>query len=226
MSERPSMWRVVLETQWKWTRGVALLALLLAFALPLMSLRTAVLAQQSAFTNPIGAFLTTMSSWGIGYAIGAAGLGLMTAVLCWGFDHRLRHVYTLSLPLPRWQFVLLRFAAGVIMLAIPVIGVLISAEIASHSAYIPQGLHAYPLALTTRFAFASLVAFAIFFAISAATPRTAGYILGSIALILIAQVLLISANIGVNIAARAAQMVFAAPGLLAVFGGRWSLIDV
>jgi hypothetical protein len=214
------MWRAVLESQWKWTRGLALLGVLIAFALPMLSLRTA------ATAPTVVSFIGTMAAWGVGYAIAAGALGLMNAVVAWGFDHRLRHVYALSLPIPRWRYVLLRFGAGLVMLAIPVVALLIASEITAHSALVPKELNAYPIALTLRFAFALLVAYALFFAISAATPRTAGYILGAIALIVVAQVFFGVASLRIDLLSRVMQYVFAAPGLLAVFGGRWTLVDV
>jgi len=220
VSERPTVWRAILESQWKWTRGLALLGALVGFALPLLSLRTALATQSTA------SFIATMQAWGVGYAIAAAALGLMTAIAAWGYDHRLRHVYALSLPLARWRYVLLRFCAGLVMLALPVVAVFIASEIVAHSSMVPKVLQAYPVALTLRFGFATLVAYSLFFAISSATGRTAGYILGGIALIIVAQVVISSANLQVDLVSRSIDLVFAAPGLLAVFGGRWTLIDV
>lgn len=220
MSERPSMWRAVLESQWSWTKGLALIGVLIGFALPLVSLRTAVGAES------LSSFISTMAAWGVGYAITAGALGLMTAIVAWGFDHRLRHVYALSLPIARWRYVLLRFAAGLVMLSIPVAALLAAAEIVAHSSLVPTGLHAYPVALTLRFAFALLVAYALFFAVSAATPRTAGYILGTIGLVIVAHVVVGSATSRVDVVGTVLNLVFATPGLLAVFGGRWTLIDV
>jgi hypothetical protein len=80
--------------------------------------------------------------------------------------------------------------------------------------------------LTLRFAFALLVAYALFFAVSSATGKTAGFILGAIALILVAQVVVSTTSISVNLLGRAIDVIFATPGLLAVFAGRWTLIDV
>ncbi|HXT18134.1 MAG TPA: hypothetical protein VN706_21065 [Gemmatimonadaceae bacterium] len=223
---RPTMWRAILETQWKWCKGLALLGVLIVFAIPLVSLRTAAFAADEARVSPLATFVLTMQGWGVGYAIAAGALGLATAMLAWASDHRLRHVYALSLPIARWRYVWYRFAAGILMLVIPVIALLIATEIVAHSSMVPKELHAYPLALTLRFAFATLVAYALFFAISAATPRTAGYILGAIALIIVAQVVLSSANSHIDILSHAIDVLFATPGLLAVFGGRWALVDV
>jgi hypothetical protein len=220
MRERPTMWSAILGTQWRWTRALALIGVALGFALPVLSLRTA------AASRTLTAFVNTMQAWGVGYAIAAAALGMATAVAAWSYDHRLRHVYALSLPIPRWRYVALRFAAGLVVLAIPVAAVLFGAEIVAHNSLVPKSLHAYPLALTLRFAFAALVAYSLFFAISAATPKTAGMILGAIALLIAAQAMLSAADVHLKILPALVDLIFAAPGLLAVFAGRWALIDV
>ncbi len=225
MSQRPSQWRVLLETQWTWTRGILLLGSIVAFTVPLVSLETAAGAADAASAKEV-AFIGTMQAWSIGYALTAAGIGLLIAIAAWSYDHRLRHVYALSLPIARWRYVLQRYTAGLALLALPTLALLAGAELAAHSAAVPATLHAYPLALTLRFAFATLVAYSIFFGISSATARTAGYVLGVIALIIIAQVVLSSAGSGVNVIGRVSDIVFATPGVLAVFSGRWTLIDV
>ena len=220
MSNWPTMWRALLDTQWKWTRGIVLFGVIIGFALPLLSLRAALGAQTDA------TFIAAMQGWSIGYAIVAAGLGLLVGLVAWSWDHRLRHVYALSLPIERWRYVLLRFAAGVVLLTLPALGLLVGAEIVTYSSFVPKTLHAYPIALTLRFAFATLVAYAIFFAVSSSTGRTAGYILWAIGLAIVGQVVLNSLGSQIDILGRLTGIVFAAPGLLAVFSGRWMLVDV
>lgn len=220
MSKTSSQWRVLLDTQWTWTRGILLLGSIVAFALPLVALRTAVGATSEV------AFIGTMQAWSVGYALTAGGMGLLIAIAAWSYDHRLRHVYALALPIARWRYVMLRYTAGLMLLIVPTIALLVGAEIAAHSPAVPSTLHAYPLALTLRFAFATLVAYSIFFGISSATARTAGYVLGAIALIIVAQIVLTSAGSRVNVIGRVSDIVFATPGMLAVFSGRWALIDV
>lgn len=220
MSHRPSMWRVMLETQWKWTRGMLLLLSVIAFALPLTSLR----ASLGSYSE--SRFIASMQAWSVGYAVIAAGVGLVMAILTWSYDHRLRHVYALSLPIARWRYVLLRFSAGLVLLGLPIAALFAGVEAVAFSSLIPKTLHAYPIALTLRFAFATLVAYAVFFAISSATAKTAGYILGTIAAIIVAQVLLDSAGSKISVLGHLVEAVLATPGLLAVFNGRWMLIDV
>lgn len=214
------MFKAIIKTQWKWTRLAVLACVTAAFALPLLSLASA-----SESPNARG-FIWTMQGWGVAYALLAAALGLLIAVLAWNSDHRGHHVYALSLPVPRWRYVLLRFGAGLLFLLPPVVALGASALIVSGNHAIPAGLHAYPFALTLRFAFAALVAFAVFFAISAATRRAAGYVLGMIAAVIVADVLTSAAGMQTQILAHAIDLVIATPGLLSVFNGRWMLIDV
>lgn len=214
------MFRAILRTQWKWTKLVVLLASVAAFAMPLVSMNA------NVPRNAPRAVIDRMQTWGVGYAILAGAVGLLVAVLAWSSDHRGRHVYALTLPVPRWRYVVMRFGAGVVFLMPVVVALAIGALLATSVEAIPQGLHAYPWALTARFALASLVAFALFFSVSAATARTAGYILGAICAVLVAQFLTDAAGLHWQVLSHAVDLVMGYPGILAVFGGRWALIDV
>src|SRR5206468_2756182 len=81
------------------------------------------------------------------------------------------------------------FGAGAALLAAPVIAVSVGALLATWSATIPAGLQGYPGALAIRFALAVLVAYAVFFAVSAGTARTAGIILGLIGGVILVQII-------------------------------------
>jgi hypothetical protein len=220
MMTRPSRWRALLETQWKWTRGILLLIALTTFAIPLLSLRASAGARDDSI------FISSMQAWAVGYAFAAAGVGLLIGVLSWSYDHRLRHVYALSLPIERWRYSLMRFTGGLALIALPVATLFVSAEIVAHSSLVPPTLHAYPVALTLRFAFAALVAYSVFFAISSATARTAGYILGAIGLAFALNIVLRAAGSRIDLLGYVSDVLLATPGLLAVFGGRWMLVDV
>ncbi len=214
------MFRAILKTQWQWTRLAVLLAAIAAFAMPLLSMTSRIPLDQPRN------LISNMQTWGVGYVALAAAAGLAVAILAWSSDHRGHHVYALSLPVARWRYVLMRFGAGVVFLLPIVVALALGAVIAVSLFPIPQGLHAYPWALTARFGFAALVAFAIFFAISSATARTAGYILGLIGAVFVAQFLTDAAGLHWQVASHAVDLVMAYPGILAVFSGRWALIDV
>ena len=214
------MFSAILATQWKWTRSVTLLLALAGFAIPVASLRSA-----SAVRDP-QLFLTAMEGWGVAYSLLSLAVGLLVALSAWGHDHQGRHVYALSLPIPRSRYVLMRFGAGLVLVAPAVIGVLVGALTVAASGGVPPGLHAFPIALTLRFAFCAMLGFAMFFAVGAATTRTAAIVLGLIGGVLFAQYLLSLGRIGFDLLGYVGELLFVNPGILSVFSGRWMLIDV
>src|SRR2546426_7183368 len=163
------MFRAILYSQWKWSRLIVVLGTVVGFALPIVSLQGAARADR----GPLQAqeLLRAVQSWGGLYPVLAAALGLLVAIATWAPDHRGRHVHALSLPLPRWRYVLLRFGSGVTLLVGPILAVLVGALLATTLASIPVGLQGYPLGLALRFAMAVLVAYAVFFAVSAGCGR-------------------------------------------------------
>ena len=218
------MFRAILYSQWKWSRLIVAVGTIAGFALPLVSLQGAARADRSPLEAE--ALLHAVQAWGVLYPLLAAALGLLVAIVTWAPDHRGRHIHALTLPLARWRYVLLRFATGATVLAGPILGVTIGALIAVAAATLPPGLHGYPLALAVRFALAVLVAYALFFAVSAGTARTAGIILGVISAIVVVQVFASVANLELNLADHLQMVLTNWPGPLAVFTGRWMLIDV
>src|SRR2546425_6678900 len=172
------MFRAILYSQWKWSRLIVVLGTVAGFALPIMSLQGAARADR----GPLQAqeLLRAVQSWGGLYPVLAAALGLPVATATWAPDHRGRHVHALSLPLPRWRYVLLRFGSGVTLLVGPILAVLVGALLATTLASIPVGLQGYPLALALRFAMAVLVAYAVFFAVSAGWARPARPLFGGV----------------------------------------------
>src|SRR2546421_8747567 len=112
------MFHVMLYSQWKWTRLIVALGSIAAFALPIVSVQGAARAD----SNPLraGELLQAVQAWGTLYPVLAAALGLLVAIATWAPDHRGRHVHALSLPLPRWRYVLLRFGVGAAPLPAPV----------------------------------------------------------------------------------------------------------
>jgi len=218
------MFRQLLYTQWKWSRLVLLIICLASFALPLLSV-------QGVRPDDLGRFdieqmLAGIQTWGLLYPILAAAAALILAMTTWGPDHRGKHIYALSLPIPRWHYALLRFGAGCVLLAAPVVAVWLGALVASAATRLPAGLEAYPTILAMRFALAALVAYAAFFAISAGTNRTAGIVLGVIGGLVVVQMILLVADTNINLVGPFMLQLFVWPGPLEIFTGRWMLIDV
>ncbi|OLC07813.1 MAG: hypothetical protein AUH42_02840 [Gemmatimonadetes bacterium 13_1_40CM_70_11] len=195
------MFRMILYTQWKWSRLLVVAGTLAAFAIPVLSVRSA--GEYNLQHWEAVALLNSIESWGVLYPILAGALAVLMAMTAWAPDHRGRHVYALSLPVPRF--------GGLVGTA---------------TSMIPPGLHAYPHVLALRFALAALVAYGVFFAISAGTTRIAGYILAVIATIVIAQMFLSATHIGGDFIGALFDRLLTWPGPLEIFTGRWMLIDV
>ncbi len=219
-----AMFRAVLYAQWKWSRLIVVLGTVAAFAIPLLSLQGAARPGRGALQAQ--ELLRAVQSWGTLYPLLAAALGLLVAIAAWAADHRGRHIHALTLPLPRWHYVLLRFAAGFVLLVAPIAAVLAGAFLATWTATLAPGLQAYPIALTVRFALAAFVSYAVFFAISAGTARTAGIILSVVAVLIFVQVVANMASLDLNLTGVLQTALVGGPGPLAVFTGRWMLVDV
>lgn len=218
------MFRQLLYTQWKWSRLVVLLVALAGFALPLLSVQEVRPTDLGRFD--IQAMLASVQTWGLLYPVLAAAIALILALTTWGPDHRGKHIYALSLPIPRWHYALLRFGAGCILLAVAVFAVWLGALIATSITQLPAGLTAYPTALALRFGLAALVSYAAFFAIAAGTNRTAGIILGVLIGLVMTQLILTAAGVNLNFMGAIFLRLFIWPGPLEIFTGRWMLIDV
>ncbi|PYP52702.1 MAG: hypothetical protein DMD45_03370 [Gemmatimonadetes bacterium] len=218
------MFRVMLYNQWKWSRLIVLLGSVAGFALPIVSVQGAARADASPLVP--AELLRTVQSWGVLYPVLAATLGLLVAIATWTPDHRGRHVHALLLPVPRWRYVLLRFGAGATLLAAPILAVTAGALLATWSATIPAGLQGYPATLAVRFALAVLVAFSVFFAVAAGTARTAGIILALIGAVIVVQIIAHVASVDLDLLGKLQIVILNWPGPLAIFAGRWMLIDV
>lgn len=218
------MFRVILLTQWKMSRLAVVFCALAGFTIPLLSVQS--LGDPTVSRWDIGTVLASVQAWGLLYPLLAGLAGLLFALTAWLLDHTSRHVYALSLPVPRWHYTLLRFGGGAVLLAIVATGVLLGALVGVATSSLPPGLYAYPFSLTLRFVLAAFVAYTAFFAISAGTTRTAGYILAALGGVVLAQVLLSAAGSDVNYLFGLLARLYFWPGPLEVFTGRWMLVDV
>jgi hypothetical protein len=193
-------------------------------ALPIMSVRRSGMVGD---TGPnVALMLEEVATWSVWYPALAAAIGLLLAITAWGEDHRQRHVYALSLPVPRWNYALLRFAAGALLLAAPIIATWAGALAAAAAVDVPLGMRTYPHALALRFALAAFVAYAVFFAVSSGTTRTAAWVLGLVGGLFVLEVLLAAAGSGLSPIAWFFARLTGTAGPLEVFAGPWMLIDV
>ncbi len=221
------MYRQVLIAQWIAARQTLLVFVVLAFAAPLTAVYFG--------TSGVGADMGQVRGWlsgaekvGVLLPILALFIGVFFGIAAWAPDHLGKHVYALSLPLPRWQFVLLRFGAGATLLAAPVAALGLGAALATLAVTLPSGIHAYPMHLTVRFALASLLCFSMFFSIAIATRRAVLSVLGVIGGVLLADLVYITftGGSGSSITAALFEGLTTWPGPLAILMGRWALFDV
>ncbi len=218
------MFAAVLSVHWKWGRLSVVLLALAGFAIPMLLVRG--VGDPTAGRWQILAILNSVQAWGYLFAVLAAASGLTLALTGWAPDHAGRHVYALALPVARWHFALLRYGAGALLLLAVIAGVLLGSLLAVASATLPPGLRAYPIAVTLRFALGAFVAYSMFFAVSAGTSRTAGYLLGILGALVLLQVIVSAVGVDVDFLGAMLWRLFIWPGPLEVFTGRWMLIDV
>lgn len=219
------MFAQVLKAQWLQARVIVILFLVVAFAVPLGSVYYGG-DLRSMGSDDVSTWLGMSKTVGQVIPIVALSLGVLLGMAVWAPDHAGRHVYALSLPIPRWQLVLLRFAAGLVLLALPVAGLGVGAVIASSAVHLPSGIHAYPLQLTMRFALSATVMFAVFFAISIGTKRAVVATLGVVGGVLLADLLRTALGDQPVVVTWVFVALTTWPGPLAILMGRWALFDV
>lgn len=223
----------MLYVQWKAARWPLVPFVLLAFGLPILLLGAARRFAQDG-SEVIPALMLSVTSGGlILFPLLATAVGLTVALLAWNWDHRLGHVYALSLPVSRTRYVLLRMAAGALLLAVPVAALWAGAFVGALSVPVPDGLRVYPVAFGFRFALACLIIYALAFAVAAGTMRTTLVVLGGL------LVFLVFGTVAVDVVermthsrglVRPVDLLYWAlvrwPGPFHVFGGSWMLLDV
>jgi len=217
------MFRAILSSQWRESRLAVILLAGLVLAFPFLSLRGAASA-----SDPWSAWdlLRASTAWSPSYPIVALTAALALAAGAWMPDRRGRHVYALTLPIARSRYLLLRFAAGLLLiLAIgAVLGV--SAAVASARAALPPLLHAYPAGLALRFCLAGVAAYTLLFSLIGVTPRTARLIVAGCLVLIILAVVADLLNLKWNPLVEVLDAMFGPYSPLTAFRARWMLIDV
>jgi len=217
------MFRAILSSQWRESRLAVILLAGLVLAFPFLSLRGAASA-----SNPWSAWdlLRASTAWSPSYPIVALTAALALATGAWMPDRRGRHVYALTLPIARSRYLLLRFAAG--LLLILAIGAVLGlgAAVASARTPLPPMLHAYPIGLALRFCLAGVAAYTLLFSLIGLTPRTARLIVAGCLLLIILAVVADLLNLKWNPLVEVLDAIFGPYSPLAAFRARWMLIDV
>ena len=219
------MYRQSLRFLWIQARWVMLSVAVICFSAPLLTVYLG--TSPRANGGEVAAWLLGAERVGNALPVLAFVVGMIMGIMVWTADRTGNHVYALSLPLRRARFIGLRFAAGATLLAVPAAAMGLGTLLATMSVSLPVGIHAYPVALTARFAMATLLSFALFFAFAIATRRVALTLLAVAAASLLVDVvsgMLLEHSF--NVSLRAAEILVTWPGPLAILTGRWALFDV
>jgi hypothetical protein len=218
------MFKQILYTHWKWAGWLVVGAAVAAFAIPVASVRGAGAVPDNGYE--VSFMLQSMELWGYFYPVLAGAIGLILGITAWNADHAGRHVYALSLPIPRWHYALLRFGAGALLLLPVVAAMWIGTLVAVASLPLPTGLAAFPSTISLRFALATLMTYSLFFAVASGTKRTAGGILAVILGVVALQAVLAAVGSNVELIDPIFERLTRWPGPFEVLTARWMLINV
>jgi hypothetical protein len=223
----------MLYLQWKAARWVLFPFVLLAFALPLLAVQISVRSSMDQGSGVVGTWLVyALQLWMPAFPLVAAIVGFAAALSAWNWDHNVKHVYALSLPMTRARYAMLKMSAGIVSLLAPVAALLIGAVLATALVDMPEGLRAYPVQFTMRFLLAALLSYALGFALAAGTVRT------TIIIVITLIVLLVFGTAAVGFIENVTRTQLFTPldvlnelfinwaGPFHVYGGGWTLIDV
>ena len=219
------MYRALLRAQWNSNAVLVMFLSLIAFGLPLVQLLITAVAGSTGSPEDAAGMLAVLGESSGAFPLIAYSSGGLMALGCWQDDTQAKHVYALSLPVPRWYYLLLRMSVGFTLLAIPVVALWIASMIAISQLTLPPGLHAYPAGLAVRFGLAAAFSFAAAFAFGSTSQRVLRnflWVFGAIVVILILMAV-------TGMTAPLEQFfsaLFKWPGFIDIFTGRWLLIDV
>lgn len=166
------MYQPMLYLHWKQIKIALIPFVVAAFALPLLSVQGMGAPGDTGQEMMAFVLLGMNQAWLPVFPALAAGIGITLALSAWNWDHQLNHVYALSLPLPRWEFTMLKMGAGAVLTTLPSLSFWLGSHLATASVTLPAGLHAYPDALALRFFLAILLSYGLFFALAAGTVKT------------------------------------------------------
>jgi hypothetical protein len=226
------MYRQLLNLHWKTVRWPLAPVILLAFGLPLFVLRLADVFGPAGTRVPPAMVIHMQGEWSFVFPFLALITGVMIALTAWSWDHQGRHVYALSLPVSRGRYSMLKLAAGMTMLLLPVIALAVGTMAGLAATPVPTGLHAYPLSFVARFLLAATIVYAATFAAASSTVRTTAIILVLFVLVVIFGTVFVSflqEALHDHSIVTPIELLYTAlarwPGPFNVFGGNWLIID-
>lgn len=218
------MFKQMLYTQWKWAGWLIAASVVAAFAAPVITV------QRAGLVNPtmgdVVAMLDFQRNASPAYPVLAGGIGAFLAALAWTWDQRGKHVYALTLPIPRWYYALLRFGAGAVLLVPVIVALWIGALVATAASTIPEGLHAYPTVIGLRFALAIAMAYALMFVVAGASEKTLRVGAGIFAALVGLSIVTALLGFEVDILEKVFIPLSRWPGPFDILFGDWMLINV
>ena len=220
------MFRAVLSTQWKWTRPAILLAVLVAGYIPVAALRAMPYKTEDSYYIP--ALYRDIAAASTYYQWLALFVAVIVAISAWQADGHRQHVYALSLPVPRWQFVLLRFGAGAALLGVVATAVGLFGGIAAAIAPLPPMLHAYPVGLAVRFWLGTLIPFGLIFALLVSSPKRVRLVVAGVVTIIVVDWALAAMGMIEKpvVLGTIFDAMYSGRGPLSAFLSKWMLVDV
>ena len=227
------MYQPMLFVHWKQVRLLLIPFVVAAFGLPLLAVQGLGADATGGVSAEVYQIVSGYQLWLPLFPMLALAIGIVLALTAWNWDHRLGHVYALSLPVARWEYALLKMGAGIALGLVPTLAFWIGAHVAAASVTLPAGLNAYPNHLALRFFLAMLMAYAFFFALGAGTVKTTVWVVTGIFAALVASevlgdvlVLYFSGLEGLSLLELATDWLVERGGPFEVFTGNWALIDV
>jgi hypothetical protein len=221
----------MLWMHWRTVRFGLIPFIVAAFALPLLLVQ-GLGPRLSAQVDPASVLFYTQEIWVAFFPILATAVGLVLGLSAWNWDHKLGHVYALSLPVARSRYSLMKYGAGAVLAIIPAAALLVGSVVALSAVKIPAGLQAYPLPLTGHFLFASLLVYTLVFSLASGTVRTTVIAMSMVVGVPLVATILANFMSTVNPAFGSFDLGYWLTRSLEDFGpfrilmGNWSLIDV
>jgi hypothetical protein len=230
------MFQQLLWVHWRGVRFGLVPFVLAAFGLPLLAVQGTMPAPGESWDAPVQAarLLGHIMVWVPLFPLLATLAGVTLALSAWNWDHRGDHVYALTLPVSRPAYVGMKMGAGALLLLIPVIAFWIGSLTATSMLRIPEGLQAYPSAVTVRFLLTCLLIYSLLFALAAGTLRTAIWVLGGfVALVVLGGILpgflartFFPGLAGWSFLDWLLNASLSWPGPFEILTGSWMLVDV
>ncbi len=228
------MYKALLFLHWKQVRFALVPAVIASFGLPLLLV--------SGMGSPNGSPTASLQAYQIVSELNdflylfpalAAGIGAVLALSAWNWDHQFNHVYALSLPVTRFEYVLNKLLAGFTLALIPAAGLWLGAHVASLSVSLPVGLRTYPNQLAVRYLFALFLMYGLLFAFASGTKATTVKVLSGVVGLVVLGTLGNELLAGffpyfadTHVLEAVMRTLVEAPGPFQVFTGNWALIDV